>query len=96
MSTDKDTHEQAVRAADAEQILANPAFRQAWADVRGALMEQIVATDSDDVERVRGIMQRIKALDGAKRMLESYLFTGRMIEEREHKRGFFDRLKPRR
>jgi hypothetical protein len=88
-----DTHEAAVRAADAEQILANPAFRQAWADVRGALLEQITATDSDDIDRVRGIMQRIKALDGAKRMLESYLYTGRMIEEREAKKGFFDRLR---
>ena len=88
-----ETQEQAVRAANAEQILGNPAFRQAWADVRGALLEQITATDSDDVERVRGIMQRIKALDGAKKMLESYLYTGRMIEEREARRGFFDRLK---
>lgn len=69
-----------MRAAQAEQLKANPLFDLAFADTRKAIMETWAALPVSDTENAKDLHRMLKCLDRVKRCLEVHIETGKLAE----------------
>ena len=72
------------RAAQAEQLQANPLYAQAFEDTRAAILETWAGLPTSDTESAKDLHRMVKCLERVKRCLDVHIDTGK-IAEREIK-----------
>lgn len=80
-----DKHELAVkRGEEAERLLNNPAFSQAFEDTRQALLKTWAALDTTDeryAEFAKDIHRKVKMLEAVERCLKEHITTGKINQK---------------
>jgi hypothetical protein len=93
-----DVHEQKmVRAEQANQVLNNPLFEQAFTETRLAVMNAWAALSPNDERRSEysaDLHRMLRALDHVKVCLVEHITTGKLAEHQiKAKRNMFGRVK---
>lgn len=69
---------QTMRAAQAQQVLSNELFDQAFNDTRAGIMELWASMPTSDSENAKDLHRMIKCLDRVKRCLQVHIETGKL------------------
>lgn len=69
-----------MRAAQAEQLQANPLYAQAFDDTRAAILETWAGMPTSDSESAKDLHRMIKCLERVKRCLDVHIDTGKIAE----------------
>jgi hypothetical protein len=78
------------RGAQAERILNDPLYADAWTKVRQALLDKFEASPVRDTEGREHLFKMLKALNDAKSCLEQVMRDGKVaLHLREEKRRLF-------
>lgn len=78
------------RGAQAERILNDPLYADAWTKVRQALLDKFEASPVRDTEGREHLFKMLKALNDAKGCLEQVMRDGKVaLHLREEKRRLF-------
>ena len=79
------------RAEQAQALLNNEMFGQAFADTRTALLEAWAALPDVNSEQARDIHRRIKCLESVRKCIETHVTTGKLAQkELEGRKRLFD------
>lgn len=79
------------RSEDAQRLIDNPMFVQAFEDTRKALLEAWASLDSPESEHSKDLHRMVKCLDKVKRCLETHIQTGKLAQkEIDGRRKLFD------
>ena len=68
------------RAAQAEQLQANPLYAQAFDDTRAAIVETWAGLPTSDTESAKDLHRMVKCLERVKRCLDVHIDTGKLAE----------------
>lgn len=80
-----------IRAEQAQALITNPMFEQAFADTRQALLETWATLDNVNSDQARDIHRRIKCLASVRKCLEEHITTGKLAQkELEGRRKLMD------
>lgn len=69
-----------IRAEQAQALVSNPMFEQAFADTRQALLETWALLDDVNSEQAKDIHRRIKCLASVRKCLETHITTGKLAQ----------------
>lgn len=76
-----DKLEQAMqRAAQAEQLRANPLYAQAFDETRAAILETWAGLATSDSDNAKDLHRMLKCLERVKRCLEVHIDTGKLAQ----------------
>lgn len=89
-----DKQERQIRnAGEAQALLGNPLFAQAFAETRAGIMEAWAGLDSKDKETAAELLLMVKCLDRVKRCVVTHIETGKLaaaeIEGRKKRFNMF-------
>lgn len=77
-----DKHELAtIRAEQAQALISNPMFTQAFDDTRQALLETWATLDDVNSQQAQDIHRRIKCLASVRKCLEVHITTGKLAQK---------------
>ena len=69
-----------LRAAQAQQLHANPLYAQAFDDTRAAILETWAGLPTSDADSAKDLHRMIKCLERVKRCLDVHIDTGKLAE----------------
>lgn len=93
MKTDQELAQERIRGENAAQVIANPAFNEAFDAIRGALLEQFARCKSDDFDRMANLNIQLRIVDSVKNQLVKAMQSGNLAEQQEVRRSQMDRFK---
>ena len=83
-----------MRAAQAEQLKANPLFQSAFEDTRAGILETWAALPTSDTDNAKDLHRMLKCLERVKRCIDVHIDTGKLAKiEIEGRKKRFDLLR---
>lgn len=83
------TPDEELRRADkASQVLGNPAYVEAVREIQDHILNLMVLTEDTDKDRFHALGLRLKQHHTLIRQLQTYMETGKMVEESKKRRLF--------
>jgi len=77
------------RADKAQQILTSEAYKDAVKEAQEYILSLIMMTEDTDKDRFHALCLRLKQHHTLIRQLQSYMETGKMVEEQIKRKSFF-------
>ena len=71
------------RAGDAQRLLEDPVFLEAFQEIEKSLIERWRATSPDDFQIRDDVYHQIRGLEAFRNQLASFVLTGKLVETRK-------------
>lgn len=82
--------EELLRADKAQQVLTNAAYKDAVKEVHELILNLIGQTEDTDKDRFHALCLRLKQHHTLVRQLQTYMETGKLVEESVKRRKLFN------
>jgi len=71
------------RAGDAQRLLEDPVFLEAFQEIEKSLIERWRATSPEDFTIRDDVYHQIRGLEAVRNQLSSFVLTGKLVETRK-------------